>query len=163
MRGAPLRGSAVLQSPASAVCRAFRLLLTKRVSLGGGRGEHGRALLREPVCHNNLAPTGALTGQRVVCTQHVFSSQYYLRPTVHHLLSGRALRLQLFYTSAHASRCNSMEYCVAAIVNSNDMQSPWPAMDNAYLLIACYPPRLPTIRYPLMQHYPTLAWTSFKV
>ena len=92
-----------------------------------------------------------------------FSSQYYLRPTVHHLLSGRALRLQLFYTSAHASRCNSMEYCVAAIVNSNDMQSPWPAMDNAYLLITCYPPRLPTIRYPLMQHYPTLAWTSFKV
>ena len=110
----PLRGR-VLQNPAAAVCRALRLLLTNLPSLGDGRGEHGRAWLREPTCHDNLAPAGVLTGKRVACTQDVFVFAVLFTTHDPPSVVWQSPAPAMFYTSARASRRISMGYFVALL------------------------------------------------
>ena len=58
-----------------------------------------------------------------------------------------ALRLQLLYIRMHANTCTAL--CMHR--------------KHTYFVTTCYPPRLPTKHYPLMQHYQTLAWTCFSM
>ena len=92
----------------------------------GVDGGHGRSLLREPDCHDNLASAGVLKGQCVARIQHVFMFAMlfttYDPPLI--VWQSPAPAALVYQCSLPATASVRMGYSVAATVKLNEMQSP---------------------------------------